>query len=487
MASSVDTVTTPRPVHLSLWYKVVWGLAALGTSLISGIYGALLPIFYQDYLGLTARWIGTASLIYALWNAVNDPLFGYITDSTRSRLGRRIPYMRFTAPFLALFFIFVWFAPSGAPEATTFTWMLVTMLLYDTAYTIVGLVYSALLPEITVSDAERNGLQISSSLFGLLGMILGFVIPDLFRPGTEGDISLLPLRLSMVAVGIISATLIILTTLKVRERAEFHAMDEPLPLWEAMKYTFTSKSFLILVAQNFMSILMQSLLLGAIFYAADYVMRMSNSMLLVAALFIPLIIGVPITTLIRRRFGVAGAQQLLLTIAGISLVLVTVVPTPLIPVCLAFAGFGLSGPQTLTNVLFGQVADEDELRTGVRREGAFFGVNALLTKPAQSIAIALSPFILEATGFVTRKANQGQILMEQPASAIFGIRILLGLIPGIAMLLGAVILIWYPLRGKYLEEVKEEVLELHAEKEARLKDWDGEGLLEREPIPEVVG
>jgi GPH family glycoside/pentoside/hexuronide:cation symporter len=86
---------------------VIWGVAALGTSFISGIYGALLPIFYQDYLGLQARWIGIASLIYAIWNAINDPLFGYITDSTRSRHGRRIPYMRFTAPFLALTFILV--------------------------------------------------------------------------------------------------------------------------------------------------------------------------------------------------------------------------------------------------------------------------------------------------------------------------------------------------------------------------------------------
>lgn len=100
--------------RLSLGYRVQWGVAALGTSIVSGTYGALLPIFYQDYLGLTARWIAIASTIYAIWNAINDPLFGYITDSTKSRLGRRIPYMRFTAPFLALTFILVWLAPQKA-------------------------------------------------------------------------------------------------------------------------------------------------------------------------------------------------------------------------------------------------------------------------------------------------------------------------------------------------------------------------------------
>jgi len=468
MARDTQPTATASPIRLSPGYKVIWGVASLGTSLISGIYAALLPIFYQDYLGLQARWIGIASVVYAVWNAVNDPLFGYVTDSTRSRLGRRIPYMRYTAPFLALTFILVWFAPAQAGSQALFWWMLVTMLLYDTAYTIIGLVYSALLPEVSESDAERNGLQISSSLFGLLGTILGFVIPDFFRPKGGTSPSFLPLQMSMIAVGVIGAVLIIVTTLKVKERAEFHLVDKPLKLAPALKYTFTSKSFLILVAANFMSILMQSLIMGALFYLADYVLQM-NALIPLACVFIPLIIGVPVTTLIRRRFGVVGAQQLLLAIAGVALVLIAVVPTPLILVCLALAGFGLSGPQTLSNVLFAQVADEDELRSGVRREGAFFGVNALLTKPAQSVALALSPFILELTDFVTREANQGQIFLDQPSAAIFGIRSLVGLVPGIAMLLGAIILIWFPLRGDYLGQVQAEVLALHARKHAQLE------------------
>ena len=465
-------MTTPSaahaPLRLSPSYKVIWGIASLGTSLLSGTYGALLPIFYQDYLGLQARWIAVASTVYAVWNAVNDPLFGYITDSTRSRHGRRIPYMRFTAPFLALTFILVWLAPAGAGSRTLFFWMLATMLLYDTCYTMVGLVYSALLPEVTESDAERNSLQISASLFGLLGMILGFVIPDLFRPKAGAMPSFLPLQISMIVVAILSATFIIITTLKVKERPEFTQVDEPLPLGAALRYTFTSRSFLVLVAQNFMSILMQALLLGTIFYLADYVLQI-NTMIILACVFVPLIVGVPLTTLIRRRLGVAGAQQLLLSIAGVGLVSVTFVPKPLILLCLVMAGFGLSGPQTLTNLLFAQVADEDELRSGVRREGAFFGVNALITKPAQSLALALIPFILESTAFVTREAGRGQISLTQPASAIFGIRALIGLIPGSALILGAILLFWFPLRGSYLARIQERVLALHADKRARLE------------------
>ncbi len=459
---------TAAPVKLSAGFKLTWGVAALGNALISGIYAALLPIFYQDYLGLAARWIAIASAIYAVWNAINDPLFGYITDATKSKAGRRIPYMRWTAPFLALTFILVWFAPPKAGQQALFWWMLVTMLLYDTAYTMIGLVYSALLPEVSESDAERNGLQISSSLFGLLGMILGFLIPDFFRPKAGMSPSFLPLQLSMVAVGLIGMALILITAFRVKERPEFTQVDKPLPLLQALRYTFTSKAFLILVAENFMTILMQALLLGGLFYLADYVLRMPTMIVLVCV-FVPLIVGVPITTLLRKRLGVVGAQQLLLVLAGVGLILVSVLPTPLVPLCLALAGFGLAGPQTLTNVLFAQVADEDELRSGTRREGAFFGVNALLTKPAQSIALALMPFILEATHFVTREQNQGQIFLNQPPEALFGIKAVMGLIPGAAMLLGALILVWYPLRGGRLEKVQREVLDLHAWKHRQLQ------------------
>lgn len=463
------TTQTHQGVKLSFNYKVVWGMASLGTALISGIYGAMLPIFYQDYLGLAAKWITLASVIYAVWNAINDPLFGFITDNTRSKHGRRIPYMRFTAPFLALTFVLVWFAPEGAGELAQFWWMLATMLLYDTCYTIIGLVYSALLPEISESDGERNGLQISSSLFSMLGMILGFLIPDMVRPKTGAENSLLPFRLAMIGVALVAMFLIIFTTLRVKERPEFTKVDKPVNLLNSLKFTFTSKAFIILVAENFMAILTSSLVTGSLFYLADYVMQLPTINLLIA-LFIPLLIMIPITGVLRKKLGVLRTQQLLLLIAGIGLISLVILPTSLIWVSLILTGIGLSGPQVLTNVLFAQIADEDELRSGVRREGAFFGVNALITKPAQSVALALVAWVLQLTHFVTREANNGVIFLDQPASAILGIKIFIGLVPGIALIVGAIILNFFPLKGKYLDEVKQKVLDLHAQKQAKLSE-----------------
>lgn len=462
-----QVLTIPQPARFNRSYVTIWGLAELGKSLVAGTFGALLPIFYQDYLGLEARWIAIASAVYAIWNAVNDPLFGHITDNTRSKRGRRIPYIRFTAPFLGLTFILVWVVPREAGQQALFWWMLAAMLLFDTCYTIIGLVYSALLPEVTELDSERHRLQVSASLLGLAGTLLGFMIPDFFRPKAAGALSFLPLQASMVAVAVVCVALLLLFTTRVKERPEFTRVDKPLPLGPSLRYTFTSRAFLALVSANFMSILMNALLLGAMFYLADYVLR-TNALVPLAAVFIPLLIGVPLTQLAARRLGVVTALQAFLLVAGFGLILLTFAPPALILPCLALAGFGLAGPQTMTNLLFGQVADQDELRSGVRREGSFFGVNALITKPAQSVALALQPFILQLGGFVTRESNAGQIFLDQPAAALFGIRALIGLIPGIAMIVAALLLVWYPLRGRTLQKMQADVLALHAAKHAML-------------------
>ena len=460
----MSTQTTMQKI--SFKFTIIWGLAALGGAVIAGVFGGMQVIFYQDYLGLSAKWITIAATVYAIWNAINDPLFGHITDNTRSKRGRRVPFMRFTAPFLALFFIMVWLVPQGWGQIGVFAWMLIAMVLYDTAYTIIFLVYSALLPEITESDSQRADLQVSYSLFTLIGTIIGFLIPDMVRPKADAT-SLMPFRLAMIAIAIICMFLIILTSLNVKERKEF-LLDEPLPFWQMIRQSFTNRSFLIVSFANFMSILMQSLTLAMIYYMSDYVVQAASVMPLLLSIFIPLIIGVPIASFLSKKIGVSHAQQLMMLVGGVGLIISTFVSSNYLVPFVVLAGLGLAGPLTLTNILFAQVADEDELKTGTRREGAFFGINALITKPAQSIAMILPAQILTATHFITRESNGGLMQLNQPSEAVLGIKVLFGLIPGIALIVGAFLLVFYPLKGQYLQEVKQKVLTLHHQKKNKL-------------------
>jgi len=374
--------------------------------------------------------------------------------------------MRFTTPLLAIGFILVWFVPITWGNFSIFLWMLVSMLIYDTAYTIIFLMQSSLLPEITESDSERGDFQKYHSIFTLLGMIIGFVVPDMLRPKT-GQVNLLPLYIGVIIVGILGSILIVIPTYRFKERPEFTQIDKPVGLVDSVKLTFKSKSFLIVACANFMSIFMQSILLGLMFYLGDYVLGVST-ILLVLALILGLIIGVFTTNVLAGKLGVAKANQTLLIIAACFLMAIPFVPDIFIFVCLFFAGFGLSGPLVLTNVLFAQVADEDETKSGVRREAMFFGTNALITKPAQSLAIALAAVLLQLSGF--RSAGSGGIIVDQPASTIFMIKIVVGFLPGVAILIGAIILHWYPLKGDYLKEVQAKILKMHEEKHAKLME-----------------
>jgi GPH family glycoside/pentoside/hexuronide:cation symporter len=451
-------------------YRVYWGLASFGGAIISGTYASLLTIFYTDYMGLVGPYaylIGIMSIVYAIWNMLNDPLFGIYSDRAKLKKGRRIPFMRYTAPFLGLFFIVVWFAPVGPDKIAIFWWMLITTLLYDTGYTIVFLIYSALLPEITESEEERNKLSVFASFFSLLGTIIGFLIPDFFR----SEQGLLPLQLSMISIGIVGTLLILFTTLKFKERPEFTKVDKPLKIGSALKFTFKNKSFLILAIGNFMSIFIQQMLLGGMFFLADYVVQ-GSAIILLVALFIPLVLGVWITPKLIKKFGVVRADQILLTIGATGLLLLTFVPPVFMYVSLALAGIGLVGPLVLTNVMFAQICDEDELKTGVRREAAYFGMNAFFTKPAQSVAIALPTLLLSLAHFVPRNALGVIQPQTHPAEVEFAIRAFMGLIPAIALYLEVLILQFYPLKGDYLAEVQKKVLVLHQEKRTKLHEME---------------
>lgn len=465
MESSKSNLNIQTPIKFTTRQRIYWGLASFGGSIISGIYASLLPIFLTDYLGMVkyAELIYIMSVIYAIWNAINDPVFGIISDRSKLKKGRRIPYMRYTAPFLGLFFILVWFAPAGSDPIAIFWWMLITTLLYDTAYTIIFLVFSALLPEITEDEMERNHLQAFGSFWGLIGMVLGFIIPEMFRHQKE----FLPLQMAMIGVGILGMACIMFTTYKFKERPEFTKVDEPLGFIDSIKYTFRNKSFIIFVLANFLSIFIQALLLGSLFYLADYITR-SSSLILLVCLFISIIFGIWVTPKLSKRFGVVRADQILLLIAGLSLFLLTFMPTIGIYLCLAIAGFGLAGPMIFTNIMLGQIADEDELRTGVRREGVFFGINAFVTKPAQSVALALSVALLAWANFIPRSG--GQPNLNQPDEVYLAIRLFVGLIPGTALLLEVLILQFYPLKSDYLKEIQEKVLLLHAEKHNKLEE-----------------
>ncbi|HSN93642.1 MAG TPA: MFS transporter, partial [Anaerolineaceae bacterium] len=245
--------------------------------------------------------------------------------------------------------------------------------------------------------------------------------------------------------------------------------------WKAIKSTIVNKAFIVYVITSFMCTFMFSVAMGAIFYLSDYVYQSPYGVFpLLGALFIPLAIGVPLVAIPLKKWEPSKVWQGYLLICAVGFSLVYFLPVALIPVAIAIAGFGYSGNQVVNYIVLSQVVDEDEIKTGVRREGSYLGANALVTKPAQSVAIYITALILAETAFVTTQANGGVPFLNQPQSAQLGIRALVGLIPGITLFLGAIALTWFPIKGKRLTYQQETILSMHATKEAQLADMQQE-------------
>ncbi len=444
--------------------KISYGILSIGSSAVSGVFATSLIIFYREKLLLSEVYIIWAFILYAGWNAVNDPLFGWLSDRTKTRWGRRIPYLIIFSPIMAISFLLIWLCPPATEigEVGVFIWMLFTMLLYDTAFTAALLVYSALGQELSMDHRERANIQVYSVVLGLFGTLASFLLPLIFlsEEGREGFIML------AIILSIIQLITMWITAFTVKERLEFSYVDEPMHFIPALKSTIKNKSFLVTVLMNFCLIFVTSVLTGNlffyIFYAFEGIDVMTIILICGGALIGGIFVGIMYVFKVNQTKGLKAALIRSLIFIGIGFIAVGLLPGLLSAIGFFIVGMGLFGALSLVNTAFGEVADDDEVKTGNRREAAIFGVNAFITKPAQSVAGIFIAFMLLLFHY---QEPIGGIQQSQSALTIWGIRLAIGVIPGLVVLGGVLIFTLYPLYGEYLKEVKSKMYEMHEQKQ----------------------
>ena len=159
---------------LSMGTKIAYGVADLGIALLTASIQFFLLFYYTDILGIDPGIAGTALLVGKLtWDAINDPLVGYFSDRTRSRWGRRKPYMLIGAIPFGLTMWLLFSLPPGLTGASAFLAILGSFLLVDTTQTLVSVPYYALSAELTLDYDERTSLISIRMIFTVLGYILG--------------------------------------------------------------------------------------------------------------------------------------------------------------------------------------------------------------------------------------------------------------------------------------------------------------------------
>lgn len=463
--------------RLPQWQLVLYASGSLATALSYQAFSAYIQFLYIDILGLATVWVGAVWSIYGLWNAINDPLAGYWSDRTQTRWGRRIPWIAGLFIPLSLTFYLLWVPPVGWSDVSLLVYFLVAVLAFDLLWTIVVMNWTALFPEMVPDEGQRASVSGWRQGFSLVGLLIGVALPPILAGedwSGRGSLALI--------FAVITAVFFGLSLLGSRERPEFRH-DEAMPFKEALRATATNRDFLFFLSMNLMVQFVLLALASTVPFYAKYVLRIQSELalpglgltldvglqnsLLLAVPFIVALLAMPLWTFLARRFGAWRALRLA-CLAGAFSLLLFLWPYDFWSGTATTAVFGLTlaGLLMLTDLLIADLVDADELVTGARREGLYFGMNGLVIRFAFTIQGLITGTVLTWTGYVQPAA--GILYPVQPAAAVMGIRAMIAIIPALALLLAFRFLRGYTLHGARLTAVQQQVTALHVEKRAAL-------------------
>jgi GPH family glycoside/pentoside/hexuronide:cation symporter len=437
-------------------------LAFGGITFTSGLFSNLViattfTYFYNIKLGLSDFATTLAWLIFIIWNTLNDPLFGYIEDRTKSKkYGRRIPYLRFGGIVYGILFILSWipFASSNSQTALFFN-MLIMLFLFDTLFTMVGLISYTLPAEMAITETARSKLNVSGSIGNALALFLSFVIPAILLTG-EDLASVDPMFpifiLTVIVLGVVGTVILYVSSFYIKEN-KYTIFEEPLGLKSSIIETFKNRSFLIFELSNFFFLIAQYILTNGVLYWVDFVLGLSGIMAMIPLLvfFIVVFAFFPIYSKLIIKYGVKKTFMWLLVFTGISFLVSFFLAWSLLPAFIAMVliGIGISGYFITNQLAMADVIDKDEILTGKRRETTYAGMNALLTKPTNS----LGPWILLS------------VISLFGSNKPLGVMVAFTIVPAVLILLSALFIKFFPLSGPDWRKKKEELHRIHQEKE----------------------
>jgi GPH family glycoside/pentoside/hexuronide:cation symporter len=448
---------------LSLGVKFRYGLADMGFALITSAMQFFLLYYYTDVAGINPALAGAALLVGKLtWDALNDPLFGYWSDRTRSRFGRRRIYMLLGAVPLGIAACIMFSLPRGLTGAAAFFAVLLSFWLVDTFHTMTTTPYYALTPELTRDYSERASLTSIRMVFSVFGYILGAAATTILAGVFNGaGLNLQQAWSATGAVfGLIAITTTLITTFSVREDPAMAGEPSRLPAARAVLTSFKNKPFIILMIAFILSSFSFTVLTALVPYFIQYQLDMKDqvSFVLLVMLVTIGIFLVP-AKLISDRINKGPAYALGLLIASLAIIASFFFPkgpTPLIYVVAAVAGMGFSAQWVFPWSMLPDVIEYDEKETGERREGIYYGLWAFLTKFTGALGVAVSGWALGLYGYVPN--------VEQTAHALFGIRFFFAIVPAVVILISLPFLIRYPITRLNHAELVEELERIKLEK-----------------------
>jgi GPH family glycoside/pentoside/hexuronide:cation symporter len=393
----------------------------------AGQFGAgLLPLvlitwilyFYSPPEGaslvlLTPSVLGTIRLVERIAGAIFEPLFGYLSDKTRTRFGRRIPWIVIGVPFLFFSFVLIWFPPktSVTNDPRVIAHCAIALMIFFASYTAVVAPYVAMLPELTPDPKERVRLSVWMSLLDVLSNITGAIgagaivgIGAITIAGIAFDNGYQILGVAMGTLGLIA---FIPVPLFAREPPRSSAHEIPFSLWRAIAESLRNPEFVPYAFATGGFRFATTCAIVALPFISTELMKTSEETVgwLQAAIIVIAMCAFPIVDRLSVRFGKArvfrwGGIGYVLVLPLIGTVgLIPGVP-PLLHGALLFAlsGFSTATLFVLPRAMIADVIDVDEKRTGFRREGMYNGMAGVVEKCGEALGTGVVSYLFEAFG-----------------------------------------------------------------------------------------
>lgn len=443
--------------------KWAFGMGSFSQWFINSAFNVWVFAFYFIAVGLPISYILAAYVIWTIWNALNDPLLGYISDRTHTKWGRRKPFIILGTIPILIIEIILWIPPTDS-HFITFIYLLIMLICFDTFYTMITF-FDALFPELYVSVEERAEVNTIKQILATLGLLMAFLIPGIFI----GDLTIKEGYLinGFVTSVIIGISLFIAIKWGVKEREEFKLdHKQEFGYFEGLKKAFKNRGFVLYTIMFFLYEYVLLVLATVTPLYALHVLGITDTLLislLLGVMFIVAVLTVVIWMKLDLRWGSRKAYAVAIIvyfIATIPNLFITSYTLALIMVI--FMGFGFGGMLYFIYLIVADPIDDDELKTGVRREGTFFGITNFFMRLAMILSIVTISLVFTSTGWETYTANPG-------ADIIFGIRALMVIFPGIALGITLICLYFYPYTKERVAEMKSQLAELHKDKMERVK------------------
>lgn len=419
---------------ISMKEKLCFGSA----DLFGGGAQALITAVYLVFLTMNGVPVALAGVIVAIakiWDAVSDPLMGIISDNTRSRWGRRKPYI-FAGAFCVIIALALLFLPLYGMDSVPlkFTIYLVSYLFYNTVSTMICVPYYALSTELSTDYYETNRINAIRLYFSMASSGISSIVPMLLLDKLQdGSISVNKFSMLMTVVfGILYGVPLFLCGLVSKERVPIPEEKTKFSLKSFIK-PLETKAFRQLLGIYLCAFTCMDIITSNIAYFAKYGIEVEiPSFVLLAVLMLSYVAMMPVHTTLMGK----GTAKTKLIRMGIPFYMIGVIILCLLPsgapswiaiLLCVIIGMGMSGCQMMPWIIFPDVMDVAELKTGERQTGSYSGLMTFTRKTTAAIAIGLSSLILNLTNFIEPIADaDGKIpVVAQPQSAVWGLRLVI--------------------------------------------------------------